>query len=218
MKKLLIIPLLFLFAEFKMPVPNFDTKDIFTTNEIVYYGLDFSKITILGTFSQFDNAGTVSEMSVRDKYFPGWNKVIVNEAKKYDLKRAFRKESIPYDLSVVEKRNAQRDPETIFSNNSDKMPQFDNNAISQMISEYNCERKDGIGLVFIMELFDKGALKGVMDVTFFDIATKKVLLTQKMIGKPGGFGVKSFWIRSVFEVLKQIEEREYKNWKNIYKK
>ncbi len=215
MKKLIIIPLFFLFSEFKMARPVYEVQDVFTVNEIIYYGLDFSQLVITGSLNQFDGAGQVTPTNVRDKYFPGWNSVVINEAKKYNLAGAFRKASVPYDLSIVEKRNLLRDPETIFTNSSDRAS-LDYQAISKVISEYEFTRKEGIGLVFIMELFDKGLEKGVMHVTLFDIASKKVLITSRMTGRPGGIGIRNYWIKSVFDVIRQIENGEYKRWKMNY--
>jgi len=39
-------------------------------------------------------------------------------------------------------------------------------------------------------------------VTFFDIQTKQVLLTEKIDGKAGGYGFRNFWEGAYFKVMK----------------
>jgi hypothetical protein len=52
-----------------------------------------------------------------------------------------------------------------------------------MISGYKVHKTEGIGLVFIIDSFDKSTEKAKVWVTFFDIASKKVLLTEQVTGK-----------------------------------
>jgi hypothetical protein len=68
--------------------------------------------------------------------------------------------------------------------------------------------------VFIVEGLNKPGAKGSMYVTFIDMATKKVLFSERMVGKAGGFGYKNYWAKSVFEVLEDIQKSKYKEWKN----
>ncbi len=88
--------------------------------------------------------------------------------------------------------------------------------VKKIISEYDITGKEGIGLVFIMESFNKNKELGYIWVTFFDLETKEVLLSNKMSGKPGGFGIRNYWAKSYYNVMKSIEKKKWKAWKAQY--
>lgn len=46
------------------------------------------------------------------------------------------------------------------------------------------------------------------------MASKKVLLTERMTAKAGGFGFKNYWVKTVFLVLEEIRKSKYKEWKS----
>ena len=77
-------------------------------------------------------------------------------------------------------------------------------------------KKSGIGVAFIIENFNKGTQEATVYVTFFDIATKKVLVCEKMTGKAMGVGMRNYWAGAIKSILKQIDATEYKNWKSKY--
>jgi len=86
--------------------------------------------------------------------------------------------------------------------------------INSIINGYAVgEKKQGIGVVFIVESFNKGQQQGTVYVTIFDIKTKKVLIKEKIIGKAGGIGIRNYWAKSIFNVMVQVEKTFYKQWK-----
>ena len=56
----------------------------------------------------------------------------------------------------------------------------------------------------------------ILTVAFFDISTKKILLTQLMIGKPTGAGLRNYWIGAIYDILKQIDNYQYRKWVKQY--
>ena len=180
------------------------TKDIFTLDQLTWYGLDFSKAKMVGS------EGFKKPSEIKSKLFNDWNNTIITESIKFDLKRFFRKATVTNELGLVEKRNQTVDVDNLVTNNTYTLELSE---VDKIISEYKTDKKEGIGVVFIIESFDKTIAKGTMYVTFFSLATKKVLLTEKMTGKAGGAGLKGYWLGSVFNVLKQIDEGKYKEWK-----
>ena len=124
---------------------------------------------------------------MKEKHFPGINQVVINEPKKYDLAKAFKK-PITNDISVTEKVNATIDADKIKSSSSSDESRLDEAAIQKVVSQYDLNGKKGVGLVFIMEGLNKPGAKGSMYVTFIDMATRKVIFTERMTGKAGGFG------------------------------
>jgi hypothetical protein len=191
-------------------------KDVFTKDQIVWFGLDFSKAKMIGAFDQGAGAAPATGSDIKTKYVPGWNRIILNEPDKYDLKKTFRKTEVFKDLSVVEASNSRIDPDNFLTYNDYKFD-IPNAVIEGILNSYTKgEKTEGIGLVFIVEYFNKADEKASYYVTFFDIATKKILFTQHMTGKAGGIGLRNYWIKTVKDVLDQVDSGAYKSWKNSY--
>jgi len=115
---------------------------------------------------------------------------------------------VPYDLSNVSERNAAVDADAIFSDKSEDKNHLKKEDIEKIIKEYKSDKK-GLGLVYIVDNFDKPGEDGTIWVTFFDIASKNVLLTEKFSGKPKGFGIKNYWAGAILDIIKQ-SGKEYK--------
>ncbi len=162
-------------------------KAIFDAKEIVWYGMDFTKAKFVGQFDQGMGANPASGSDMRNKYIPGWNALVVNEPQHFDLKKAFRKFSVYNDVAAVNLVNSDVDVNECMSFNPGKIEVGD---IGNMIKKYKAgEKKEGIGLVFIIENFNKGSETADVYVTFFDIAAKKILICEKTSGKAMGIGM-----------------------------
>jgi hypothetical protein len=183
-------------------------RELFNSTEtpVTYLGIDFTQARLI-------NDAGASAADLKEKHFPGINQVVVNEPKKYDLAKAFRK-PITNDISVTEKVNSTIDADKIKSSSSSDESRLDAAAIQNVVNQYDLGGKKGVGLVFIMEGLNKPGAKGSMYVTFIDMATRKVIFTERMTGKAGGFGYKNYWAKSVFEVLEDIQKKKYNEWKN----
>lgn len=188
-------------------------SDFLQGDEIVWYGLDFSQAKFIGAFDQGAGAAPVTGEELKSKYIPAWNLLILNESAKYDLKRTFKKTSVFNDLSIVDKINSKIDADKIMSFNEYKFKDADE-TINNIVKGYSLgEKKEGIGVVFIVESFNKGQQQGTVYVTIFDIKTKKVLIKEKIIGKSGGIGMRNYWAKSIFNAMIQVEKVHYKKWK-----
>ncbi len=206
MKKLILIFICLVFSS--QVLQSQETGDIFTSKEAVWYGLDFSKIRLIGTEGFSDVA------KIEDVYFSSWNNLIINEPAKYNLQLMFHKDTVLFDLSVVEKRNKLPEVDELVVNNDTYS--LDKNTIAKIIKKYNTKEKQGLGIVFIIESFDKPKKLGIMWVTFFDIASKTVLLTERLNGKADGIGFKNYWARTYYNVMVKIHKTEYQKWKKEY--
>jgi hypothetical protein len=187
-------------------------KEILNSYEmpITYLGIDFSQAKLIG-----DPGANPTDIKAR--LYTAINLVIVNEPKKYDLAAAFKKKNISNDLSFAEERNSKSDADKIKSNNITDDSRFTLASIDNMVKAYDFKGKKGIGLLLIMESMNKSIEKGAMYVAFIDMATKKVLFTERMTGKAGGFGFRNYWVKPVHEVLDEIEGSKYKEWLNKFK-
>ncbi len=130
------------------------------------------------------------------------------------MQLTFDKDEVPFDLSVVDKRNKLPEIDKLVIDFESYA--LDKSTIEEIIKEYDTKEKQGIGIVFIMESFNKPKRIGKMWVTFFDIASKTVLLTEKMSGKASGSGFRNYWARTYYNVMVKIKKTEYLKWKKEY--
>jgi hypothetical protein len=175
-------------------------SEIFSAPSVTWYGLDFSLIKLLGS-SDFKDPN-----AIQHKYFKSINELIISEKKKYNLEKFFHKDTINYNLEVVNKNNDSVNYTNLITDDSKYSEFISKPMVQELISKYDCGSDKGIGVVFVMENFDKMFKKNTasMIVTFFDIATKKILFSERMTAEAGGFGFRNFWASSIYKVLKQI--------------
>jgi len=174
-------------------------QELLQSTEVVWYGIDFSHSKFIGEFSQFSDAGTKSSEEIQVKYFPAWNNIVITESEKYNIKKFYGFDEVKTDLELVKKNNAAADIDAIFDQAAKN--DLSEEKVQKIISSYQISGKKGLGLVFIVDNFNKTEEQGSIYVTFFDLATKKVLLTKLYVGKPGGFGLKNYWARVVYNVM-----------------
>ena len=185
-----------------------DADMVFTSNSMTWFGFDYSEAYFIGT------EGFTNPDDIKNRYFDSWNNLILNEPDKFDIGKFFYKDEVENDLSVVSKRNAGVDINNRVTNDLSEAVPLDENKVRKMINEYESEgNPEGLGLVFIVESYDKISATGTYYVTFFDISTRKALLIKRMEGKAKGFGLRNFWAGSYYAVMKSANKM-YKKWEN----
>ncbi|MFT3701933.1 MAG: hypothetical protein QM802_06175 [Agriterribacter sp.] len=182
-------------------------KDFFKSPDVplTYLGIDYTQAKILNELGGNPN-------DVRDRQFAGMNQVVIQEVKKYDLTKVFDRPNITNDLSFVTAKNAKIDADKIFENSSDEV-RFKNTTIESIVKGYDFGSKKGIGFLIVMESMNKTSAQASMYVTFVDMASRKVLYTERMTGKAGGIGFRNYWIKPVFFVFEEIRKSKYDDWK-----
>jgi hypothetical protein len=214
MKKSGLIALLSIMSYFNYAQLN--TADIFTGTNLVWYGLDFSKAKFIGKFEQAKNFRPVNSFDIVNKYIPSWNELVVMEPDNFDLKSTFRKKHVYYDLKPVAARNEKISTDDLITLNSNSIS---SDELQSIISSYTPgDKKEGIGLVLIVESFNKPFAMASAWVVFFDIKSKTVLLSDYCKGKPVGFGLRNYWAGSVKHMLAEIRFWKYDNWRRQYAK
>lgn len=181
-------------------------KDFFNSADVplTYLGVDFTQAKVLNELA--------TGADIRDRQYPAINQVIINEPKKYDVAKAFDRAQVTNDISFVNAKNAKIDADKIAASGSDDV-HFKNTTVESIVKSYDFGGKKGIGLMFIMETMNKASAQALIHVTLIDMATKKVLLTEKIIEKPAGFGFRNYWAKTIFEALDDIRKSKYKEWK-----
>jgi hypothetical protein len=189
------------------PKAQYTTADVFKTEYITFYGLDFSNIRLIGT------DGFSNPYVIKTQLFDSWNNLFLSESDKYDIAKTFYKSGVKTSLDLVSERNTMPDPLELVIN---KDYSFGEDKVRAIIREYDTGVDEGIGLVFIMESFDKRAEMGYFWVTFFDQSNNEVLFAKHVGGKAGGFGIRNYWAKSYYNVMKDIGKKLWNEWSKAY--
>jgi hypothetical protein len=174
-----------------------------------YLGLDFTKAKMVGP--DFNDPP-----SIINTLFRSWNNIVTVEADKYRVPQRLHDYNIRYEMQVVEKNNLAVNANELVSFNSHRITEDDvRQAVKALeLSNY----KDGIGIVFVVEYFDKSLEEGSAYVAVVDCATNQVLHTERVVAKAGGFGFKAYWAKCLFGWLEQVDRVLWRRWDSKYGK
>ena len=177
---------------------------------VTYLGIDFSKTKLLDVGNPED---------IKGRLYASINQVVVNEPKKYDLAGAFHKTTVPYDFAAVTKSNEKADVSAILSTSSADFNRFKESDVITIVKGLDLSGKTGVGVLFVAEALRKSDKKGdaAIWVTYVDMKTKKVLLTERIESKgKGGIGFRNFWVSTIKTLLDDIEKNKFKEWQAKY--
>jgi len=208
-RNMLIVSVFFVVSISGTSQQTYTAADVFKVDQITWFGLDFTHIRLI------DRLGFTYPDTIVERYFASINTLVLNEPRKYSIKKFFYKKEVEINLEIVSERNKCIDPDVLVLDANEQYT-IDKDSIKQIIAEYKQEGTEGIGVVFIMESFNKKEKLGHMWVTFFDMASSQVLFTAKMQGKAGGFGWRNYWVKTCYKVMKNIQNHQYSLWKNYY--
>jgi hypothetical protein len=140
------------------------------------------------------------------QFMPGWNKLFLDEPKKYDLEGTFKKKMVN-DLTKVTESNAAIDHLKLVTDKANTVTAED---VAGVVKNY--AGSEGIGLLFVVENFDKAAEQVRFWVVIFDVKTQEVMLAQKTEGKvTGGFGFRNYWASGFYSAFKEMKSL-YPKW------
>lgn len=171
-----------------------------SAGDLVWCGLDYSKVKMIGT----------TDFTQPSQIFPGmleaWNGLFMTEMLPQLEKMA---KSVKTDLQAVQANNAKASESQIERKDGSKSEMVDPSDIKEsdiaaLVSGYALEKKAGTGLVFVMDRLVKAQETGCLYVVFFDIGSRKVLHSERMVEKAGGFGFRNFWFSPVKNAVKKL--------------
>ncbi|MBL3656849.1 hypothetical protein [Fulvivirga sediminis] len=194
MRKRVLSLVLILLCCLAVKAQDNNTK-LFTATNVVWCGLDYSYVKCIGS------EGFTDPEDITRRFFDSWNKLMLDEASKYDFREEYEFKGLLYDLSVVKERNDIPKADELVINTDYSLPE---GKLKEIVSDYDLDKvSEGLGLVYVMESLNKFEKKASIYVVFFDIATKEIVWSKKYYGSAGGFGLRNYWARSVLGVLNQ---------------
>ncbi len=175
--------------------------------KLTWIGLDFSEAKLVSTVDFAEVERDPNFMIVK------WNNLIEQERDKFDLGKALGVKGVMNNTSLIRAANEGITADDILSREAGTLAK---SKVPDMVKDYKFEG-EGVGVVFIVSTYNKPELMAEYYVTFFNMATKEVLHSERVLGKPQGFGIRNFWAGSVNDALKQIEKEYAKTWRSQFK-
>jgi hypothetical protein len=209
MKQTLILLIVFsaAFAHAQKNHPDF----VFAQNtRVSWLGVDFTHVKLIGDFSQFSGIGEKSASQIKNQYFHAWNRLIINERKKYDVAGMLRRDHVFYDVNMIDSLNDDTPLCDIESYNN---PDYTFEDISKFVSAYDFKGKTGVGVLLLAESLNKTEMEGYFHFIAIDMATREILIHERIAGEPGGIGIRNYWAGSIFNIMENIEKVYYRNWR-----
>lgn len=185
-------------------------------SKIVWLGVDFSETRLYGD-AKMTNDQSEKAADILD-YFKKINLLLLEEPNKYRIDNAFKKLNVTANFSAVTQVNNRLNPDLIISFNPSDYSRLNKQMIQDMVQNYETYEDSGYGVVFIMECLNKQKKLASMWVTIIDLSNNSVLLTDRIVGKPSGFGFRNYWARTILDVLVDIRVNQYDKWKRKNKK
>ncbi|MBP7390065.1 MAG: hypothetical protein KA841_06655 [Chitinophagales bacterium] len=177
-----------------------DTKKVFGSPTIIWYGVDLTKAKMIGM-------GDESPHKMQEEYFKPWNEVTVD----MDLAKVFQKNAAYKDPNGINKMNLARETDNLKATE-------DVDLTAEQIAEQVKlipvgQKKDGLAVTFIVQSFNKTTNLATVHVAFFDVASRSVLWLKKMTGKASGGSPAKAWAGAIKDIFNQIEKKEFSAWK-----
>ena len=169
-------------------------------NTLVWCGLDYSMVKMIGTMDFFQP----------QQIFPGmltaWNGLFMKEMLP-ELENMAK--SVRADTDGVEERNSKATANQIEHKDGSreemvKASHIIEANIAEAVASYKLKSKQGLGLVFIMDRLVKAQRTGCLYVVFFDVATRKVIHSERMCAEAAGMGFRNYWFRPVKTVVGKL--------------
>jgi hypothetical protein len=183
-------------------------QDDATPDTLVWCGLDYSKVKMIGT----------ADFLHPEQIFPGmlvaWNGLFMTEMLP-QLEKKASPSPVRTDLKAVEAANqkasaSQIEREDGTADEKVKPSHITDTDIAKMVKNYDMKYKQGTGLVFIMDRLVKAQETGCLYVVYFDVASRKVIHSERVVAKGGGIGFRNFWFTPVKTAVKGLNVKQVK--------
>jgi hypothetical protein len=173
---------------------------------VTWLGVDFSAVKFIGDRERFGSESDVRHL------FDAWNDLIVKEADKYNIASAIHRKTITNEIDVTKEHNTEVDVIAVFSDDKKDYVHLSKEGVVEIVTSYDFKGLTGLGLMFNVESFSKLNGEASIWITFVNMETKEVLLTERMTAPPGGAGMRNYWASSMLKIIEEIKKKEFNVW------
>ena len=195
------------FILFAQSVNDVFNKDV----PVIWMGLDFTGVIFIGDRDKF---GSTSDLRY---LMETWNDLMDREKDKYNVAKATRRKKVEFALDVTKDFNTGIDPVGLFSEKSADYFHLNPPDVEEIIRNYDFKNySSGIGLMFVVESFNKLNEQASIYVTFINLSDRSVLFTERLTGNPGGMGLRNYWAGAIRNVMEKMGGKEFERWRKKY--
>ncbi len=176
--------------------------DVFFVKEITFYGYDYSHFKLVEGKRMNENI---------IGYASSWIEYMNDEMDEKKLTRKFNKNKVNFEFDYTINLLYNLDNKKMVSPIKYSIPP---DSIQGIINNYKLNEKEGVGFVVIVECFEKKKESASAYFTFFDIATKKILMSDRINNKKGTghvYGMKNFWGVRINKTFEKYISKIYNN-------
>jgi hypothetical protein len=186
-------------------------KDIFDPKvPVTWLGIDFSGAKFIGDRER------LATQSDAMKLMTDLNNLMKAEADKYNVGRALNRKDVVMDIDVTREHNAALEINDVFSEKSSDHLALTPAGVEAIVETYDFKGHTGLGVMFNVGSFNKNEEEGVLYFTVVNMETKEVLLSERYVQKPGGFSIRNYWARTIYDTIDRIDSKDYNAWKKKY--
>ena len=183
-------------------------SDFLKTREILWVGINFAK-------AKFTREGFDFSQENLQHYLQEWNKLILNDQKKYDIRMSFRKPIMKYDLSATTKQNKSLKVNDVLTLFISSQHVYSDEQMRNYAASLELPTTLPYALMFAVESFDATVKTAAIWVIIIQTSTKEVVLCEKFLKKPAGIGLRNYWARTFYNVFYDIQSDAYRRWENM---
>jgi hypothetical protein len=184
-------------------------RDILNSSKITFLGIDLTETLFVGGYEEWKSEDELKRLN------PQWNQLMVSEADKYNLRRALRNNNIDYQVGICIDHNDNVNFKEKITFTDPGKP-LTSEQIQNIMSSYDFKDLTGLGMMFVIESFNKNKEEGTMALTFVNLNNKEIIYEERLSGPSAGFGLRNHWARSILEAIIQIDKKRYKTWEKTF--
>jgi len=182
--------------------------DFLNVKEILWTGINFAK-------AHFTKKGFDFSQEILQHYFLDWNKLIINDQKKYDIRMSFRKPVMAYDLSLVTKINKGVKVSNLIRTRIGIQDVLSDQQIREYVATLDLPKSQRYALMIMVESFDESTKSGALWVVIARTEDSETVLCEKFLKTPSGIGTRNYWARCFYNLLFDIKSQSFLRWENM---
>lgn len=189
-------------------------NDIFDPNvPFTWLGWDLTGAIFIGDREKYGSQSDIQRL------MRSWNDLMEREKEKFNVGAMMRKKvPIELKLDVTRNHNAELDISNILSEKTADHVHLRKDGVEQIAAAYNYDGAKGIGLMFNIESLNKTNNEASLWVTFVNMETGAVLLTERVTASPAGAGLRNFWAGAINEIMAHVRKKDFEAWRKKYQR
>ncbi|NME66526.1 hypothetical protein [Flammeovirga aprica] len=187
---------LLLLVLFLAHLSSYGQNNLLKNPEVRFYGVDFTHASFIG------RQGFQDPEDLQKNYLRKWNDLVLNEPNKYNIKKYFNKSQVHYDMKAVNKRNNLVDPNKLVIDSQEEHQKIREEDFNEIVNGLPTTENEELGMVLVVETFNKLSSKGTTWSVLFNTKTKEILYRQYHMSDPSGFGVRNYWGFTLYRTLR----------------